>query len=377
MKPTNARIALLLTSRVVSAIGFVSAIAVGQQPVDVVKVVVSQPDRRTSLPGEFLPYQSVAIYPKVTGFVERVEVDRGTLVRKDQLLAKLVAPELKSQILEAEAKVQTAESQRAVAEARFLALQSTFEKLRAAAQTPGVISGNELVLAEKEVDGAQAQVRSSESMIKSLKASAESLREIEGYLTVSAPFAGVITERNIHPGALVGPNSKDSGQGMFHLEQISMLRLLVAVPEVDVSGIVAGAAVSFVVPALPGQTFQGRIARIARSMDPKTRSMAVELDVPNPKGMLAPGMYPTVSWPVRKAQGSILVPPTSVVTTTERAFVIRVKDGEAEWVPVSKGAPIGDLIEVFGSLRAGDLIVRRGSDETRQGTKIRAQLAAK
>jgi membrane fusion protein (multidrug efflux system) len=377
MKLLSNRIASRFAAQFAIAAGFIAATLSAQPAVEVVKVVARRSDRTVSLPGEFLPYQAVAIQPKVTGFVESIEVDRGSIVRKDQLLAQLSAPELKSQILEAQSKVKAAESQRTEAEAKLLALRSTHEKLKAAAQTPGAISGNELETSQKTVDAASAQVQSAALLITALQASVASLEEMQAYLTVRAPFAGVITERNVHPGALVGPGARSSGPAMFQLEQTSVLRLVVSVPEVDVPGIAAGSTVSFTVTAYPGRTFQGRIARIAHSMDPKTRSMAVELDVQNPTSVLAPGMYPTLTWPVRKTQPSLLVPPGSVVTTTERTFVIRVQDGTTDWVTVSKGPSAGDLIEVFGPLKDGDSIVRRGSDELRPGTKVRAQISTK
>ncbi|HZT30219.1 MAG TPA: efflux RND transporter periplasmic adaptor subunit [Bryobacteraceae bacterium] len=346
-----------------------------QQAVEVVSVVARPVERTVELPGEFLPYLSVAVHAKVTGFVERVEVDRGSVVRKDQLLATLEAPELRAQVLEAESQVRAAEARRAEVQAKLVAAQSTYERLKAASSTPGAVAANELIVAGKAVDAAQAQVRAEEASARASASAVQSLREMENYLRVTAPFAGVITERDVHPGALVGPAGQHSG-ALFQLEQNTRLRLVVAVPEVEVSGIVAGARVPFLVPAWPGETFQGVIARAAHSLDPKTRSMAVELDVTNPQGRLAPGMYPTVKWPVRELRAALLVPPSSVVTTTERTFVIRVKDGRIEWVDVAKGPPAGDLLEVFGPLRAGDAIVRRASDELRQGSRVTVRQAA-
>jgi RND family efflux transporter MFP subunit len=159
----------------------------------------------------------------------------------------------------------------------------------------------------------------------------------------------------------------------LRLHQITRLRLVVGVPEALVGAIVKGARVPFTVPAYPGETFYGVVNLIAHDLDEKTRTMAVELDVRNPDLQLGAGMYPEVQWPVRRPQPSLLVPPTTVVTTTERTFVIRVKDGAAEWVDVNRGARVGDLIEVFGALKDGDLIVRRGTDEIRQGAKVAVQ----
>jgi membrane fusion protein (multidrug efflux system) len=358
------------------ALCLVASALLAQAPpsVDVTPVVAKPLERTVKLPGEFLPYEAVAIFPKVTGFIDKITVDRGSVVKKDQLLARLTAPELKAQIAEAEAKVQSIEAQRAEAQAKVVADESTYEKLKGAAATPGVVSGNDLLLAEKAADAGRARVRSLESSAKAAQAAVQALREIERYLDVTAPFDGVITERKVHPGALVGPQGGANATPMFQLEQLSRLRLVVAVPEVDLGGIPQGARVSFHVPAYPGETFSGVVARVAHAVDPKTRTMPVEMDVVNPGGQLAPGMFPEVAWPVRRKKPSLFVPPTAVVVTTERTFVIRVNDGAAQWVNVSRGATMGELVEVFGPLKAGDLVVRRGSDELREGTRVAAKL---
>ena len=154
------------------------------------------------------------------------------------------------------------------------------------------------------------------------------------------------------------------------IQQVSRLRLVVPVPEEDVSGIAKGASVAFQVPAWPERSYSGTVARISHALDPKTRTMAVELEVVNRDGSLAPGMYPAVKWPVRRASPALLVPKTSVVTTTERTFVIRSQGGRAEWVDVKKGVAQGDLVEVSGELKPGDKVVRRATDEIRSGTRL-------
>jgi hypothetical protein len=113
------------------------------------------------------------------------------------------------------------------------------------------------------------------------------------------------------------------------------------------------------------------VARVAHSLDEKTRTMAVEMDVFNRDGALAPGMYPAVKWPLWREKPSLLVPKTSVVTTTERTFVIRERAGRAQWVNVVKGMPDADLIEVSGDLQAGDRVVRRATDEIREGVALK------
>src|SRR6266436_5062198 len=343
------------------------------QTMDAVRVISRPLDRKVELPGEFVPYLSVPIHAKIPGFVEKVKVDRGSVVKEGQLLATMIAPELKAQRAEAKAKVSAAQSQKVEAEARVLAVQSTYERMKAASATPGVIAGNELVQAEKQVDVERAKVAAADASIQAAQEALKAIEDIQVYLRITAPFSGVITTRNVHPGALVG-TGRDA-LPMFQLETEDRLRLVVPVPEVDVGGIMKGGKIAFSVPAYPGETFYGTLSRIARSIDPKTRSMPVELDVSNASGKLAAGMYPAVKWPIRGNRSALLVPPTSIATNSERTFVVRVKDGAAEWVDVRKGPMQGDLIEILGPIKEGDTVLRRGSDEIREGTRVNVRLA--
>ncbi len=337
-----------------------------QQPVEMVKVVSKTVDRQLRLPGELSPYLKVDLYARVNGFVERVDVDRGTIVKEGQTLVLLSAPELTAQRAEAEAKVLAVEAQRVEAQAKLAAAESTYDRLRSASATPGAVAENEVIVARQAMEAARAAVQAVENSRGAAEDAARSVRELEGYLKVTAPFDGIITTRLVHPGALVGPATSP----MLHLEQNSALRLVVAVPEADAGGILSGARVPFTAPAYPGETFYGVVARVSHSLDLKTRTMPVELDVRNPNGRLAPGMYAEVLWPMRRARASLLAPPSSVVSNMERTFVIRLRDGRAEYVDVVRGATVGDLIEVFGPLNSGDEIVRRGTDEIREGSSL-------
>jgi len=166
----------------------------------------------------------------------------------------------------------------------------------------------------------------------------------------------------------VGPGADSV---LLELQQLSRLRVVVSVPEEFAGAVARGARVEFRVPAWPDRVFAGAIARSAHALDLKTRTLPVELDVQNRDGALAPGMYPSVKWPVRRARPALLVPRTAVVTTTERTFVVRAKNGKAEWVNVVKGAGEGDLIEVSGALQAGDPVVKRATDEMREGSPLK------
>ncbi|MGH9646782.1 MAG: efflux RND transporter periplasmic adaptor subunit, partial [Bryobacteraceae bacterium] len=175
------------------------------QASDLVPVVSKQISRTVDLPGEFLPFLSVSLHAKVPGYVERILVDRGSGVENGQLLAELSAPEMAAQIAEAESKVQAVESDRLQAEAQLAAAQSTYDRLKKAAETPGAIAGNELIQMEKQVEAAQAMVHSREQAKLATEAAVNAEKEMQSYLRITAPFDGVVTERLVHPGALVGP----------------------------------------------------------------------------------------------------------------------------------------------------------------------------
>jgi RND family efflux transporter MFP subunit len=344
--------------------------------VDVVKVASRKLAIDVRLPGELQAYEAVAVYPKVPAFVDSISVDRGSVVKSGQLMARLVAPELAAQRAEAQSKLQAAEAQRVEAEAKLSSDDGTYQRLKAASATPGVVAGNDLEIAQKAVEGDRARLEAVRKSTQAAEASLKSITEIESYLQIRAPFDGVVTERNVHPGALVGPSGGAGGQmPLVRVEQTGRLRLVVPVPEKYAADIVNGATVQFTVPAFPSQTFSGTVARIAHSVDVKTRTMPVELDVRNTEGRLASGMFPEVLWPVHRTAPTLFVPTSAVARTTEATFVVRIRNGNPEWVNVRTGEVDGKSVEVFGGLQEGDEVAARGTDELRPGTRVNVQVA--
>jgi RND family efflux transporter MFP subunit len=337
------------------------------QKVKFVRVISRRVARTRELPGEFYPFLSVQLHAKVPSYVEKVYVDRGSFVKRGELLVQLSAPEMMAHIAQAQAQLTSAESDEAQAQAQLVAAQSTYTRTQEAAKTPGAVAPNDIVLAQAQTDAAQSLVHSRQRTVEALRSNLKSLQDLASYLRVTAPFDGVISTRFVHPGALVGPGTDVP---LLQLDQISHLRLAVAVPEADIAGMVKGARVDFKVPAYPDRTFSGVIARPAYALDMKTRTMPVELDVMNPQRLIAPGMYPSVLWPVERPRASLLVPSTSIVSTTERVFVIRNNNGHAQWVDVRRGPASGNLVEVYGDLKPGEEIVQRGTDEIRDGTAL-------
>lgn len=349
-----------------------TAAATGPITIDIARVVEQPLDVQLSLPGELVAYESVAVHPRVAGFVKEVAVDRGSVVRKGDLLVTLDAPEVVAQRAEAQSKRQAAEAQLVAARAKADADTSTFDRLTAASATPGVVAGNDVAIAGKAAEASRSQVVAAEQQVEAARQAAQAVQQLEGYLRVTAPFAGVITERHVHPGALVGPTGGDAAP-MLRLVDQRRLRLVVPVPEAYTSSLARGASMPFTVTAFPGATFTGTVARIAGAVDVTTRTMAVELDVDNADGRLAPGTFCQVRWPVRRTGPSLFVPTASIASTTDRTFVVRVRAGKAEWVDVTTGLTAGTLVEVFGDLAAGDEVAGRGTDEIRPGTEVRAR----
>jgi RND family efflux transporter MFP subunit len=348
----------------------------GPPTIEVVRVLEQPVNVTLSLPGELNPYQAVAIYPRVTGFVKTIGVDRGSRLRAGELIAVLEAPELAAQRSEAQSKLQSAEAQLGAVRSKADADASTYEKLKAAAATPGVVAGNDVVLAQKAVEADQGQVAAAQQNIEAARQALNSVSQMEGYLKVTAPFDGIVTERNVHPGAFVGPTSgPGAATPMVRLVEHDRLRLVVPVPEAYTAGMTVGTEMPFSVAAYAGQTFSGKVARIAQAVDVNTRTMAVELDVINKDGRLAPGTFCQVRWPVHRTGPSLLVPSGSVASTTGRTFVVRVTNGRTEWVDVRTGLESGLLVEVFGDLKPGDEVATRGTDEIRPGTEVRIKEA--
>lgn len=370
------------------------------------EVVARKLDRGMTLPGEILAYQDVPIYPKVSGFIEWIGVDRGSRVKKGQRLVQLVAPELVAQENEAAAKVgeaesrlaevtrrlRTAEAQKTEAEARLKADSITLRRMKEAAQTPGIIAQNDIDVLDQTVQAHQqsvaakqqiidatiAEVASIKSAVKAARQSKKNVADLKAYLNITAPFDGMITERNMHDGSLAYPPSGPNGYApMLRIRELSLLRIVIPVPEIAVSDVKVGMPVDFTVSAYPGRTFSGKVARVAHALDIKTRTMPIELNYWNTDGAIEPGMFPNVRWPMKRGYETMFVPTSAVAVTLEKPFVARVSDGKVQRVYVKTGQTMDDMIEVFGDLHAGDQVAVRATDEIPDGSACRAKIATK
>ncbi len=344
------------------------------QTVEVVPVASQKLVTVFTLPAQLIPFETVDIYPKVTGFMDMIRVDRGSRVHKGELIIRLSAPELVAQRAQAEAAVRAAESQLTTARAKLTSDKGTYLHMVSAAKTPGVVAENDVMVASQTASADQGQVQSAENNVAAARDGLRRVAQLESYLNIYAPFDGIVATRNLHPGALVGPASGQSGaMPIVQIVDTGHLRLVVPVPEAYVGEMQVGQQVAFTVPAYPGQTFHAPITRISHDVDLNTRTMPVELDVHSTDGRLSPGSFSSVQWPVRRAAATMFVPVSAVTNDQQRTFVEGVRNGKAEWVDVVTGLSVNGNIEVFGDLKPGDEVIRNATDAIRPGQRVKTR----
>ena len=324
--------------------------------IQLVKVAQGGVDESFTLPAQLAAFLQVSIFPKVNGYVQTMLVDVGSHVKTGQLLMVLTAPELDQATVQAQEKF-------ARAKADFTISKEEYYRLKEAAATPGAVSPLQLAAARAKMDADSA-------LGNAERAAWDAQKTMSSYLRVYAPFDGVITIRNVHPGALVSAEDK-SAAPMLELKQISHLRLQVDIPENVASTLRQNDSLDFYLSAFPGKLFRGRIARKADNINLQFRSERVELDVYNPDEKLSPGMYANVVYASKGNPGALNVPRTAVVTSTERKYVIVVREGKTQKIDVATGNQSPILTEVFGNLTPSDSVIAAANDEIKEGVNIR------
>lgn len=355
--------------------------------------------REDQLPGEIDAYQDVLIYPKVPGFIKEINVDRGSIVKKGQFMVRMYAPEYLAKRHEAAAKVSAARAALAAEEsklqdlkadldkrrANLLADQSTYQRVYAASLVPGVIADNDVVQWSqtvqadrqevnayiKRVNAKDHEVSMRREEVDAMVKAFESFADFASYLEIYAPFDGYVTERKMHVGSFVGPDGTGAYPPICRLKQLDLLRIIAPVPEDLVSGVIIGSEVEFSVSSFPGKRFKGTVARISNNLDKDTRTMPVELNYLNPEFKIVPGMFTKVYWPSRRQQESLFVPISAVVSTPLNTFVCKVENDRVDWVNVRKGEIMKNMVEVFGELRAGDMVAEQGSEELQNQSRVK------
>ena len=304
------------------------------------------------LPGQLAAYQEVKIFPKVNGYVKYVYVDIGSKVTRGQLLMTLEAPELEQVALQAREKYVRTKADLSID-------REHYNRLLEASMTPGAVS-------PLEISSAKAKMESDSAVSNAAKVNWEMEQTMQSYLQVIAPFNGVITERNVHPGALVSVEERD-GRPMLELKEVARLRLQVDIPESLAGNMKEGESIAFYTSASPGKKQTGVISRKSMNINPHFRVERVEADVMNNHAELAPGMYADVIIYPQGNQTAFGVPKSSVVTSTERKYVLVVRSNRITKVDVDTGNESGDYVEAFGKLEKGDHVIVNANDEIKEG----------
>lgn len=328
-----------------------------------------QPSLPIVLPGELKPWNKTEIVTKVKGYVGSVHVDRGSKVRKGEILATLEAPEIVAELNQTRARMSAAEATLIEQRSRKLASRMTYRRIVETSRTDGAVSANELDVAFARMMGDSALADAAQQNLHAAQAQLAAQTQLVSYLSVKAPFDGLITERNISPGDLVGDQSKP----IFILEDQSKLRLTIAIPENLANSIEEKSIVSFSIQADPLKKYEARFARSANSLQENNRSMMAEFDFDNQQGNVKAGMYAEVHLPFMRNKPTLFVPPSALIHSTEGVFVVRINNNAAEWINVQKGNTADSLVEVFGTLKEGDRIVKKAYDELRNGQPLKAK----
>src|SRR5271165_5548120 len=324
-----------------------------------------------TLPATTNAFEAANIYARASGYVEKRNVDIGSQVKAGDLLAVITAPELDHQIAQAEASLAQAKASRRQTKAnRELARVRDSVLVRQGWVTQQQGDTDRLSYAAQQ----QAkQVR--DAAIQSMEAQLLVLRQQKAYQQVVAPFDGVVTRRNIDVGSLVQADAT-SGTFMFTLTQSDVMRIRLYVPQDAAFGVKPGVDAVVRVPEIPDHTFPGEVARIADALDPATRTLMTEIDVPNPDGELSPGIYCAVELKVPRRTPSLIVPAGAIVFDRDGLHVLVVENGVARSRKITEIRDLGTEVEVSEGVRQGEKVVLTPPVDLEDGSKVQIRAIA-
>ncbi|MEH6308684.1 efflux RND transporter periplasmic adaptor subunit [Olivibacter sp. SDN3] len=323
---------------------------------DTVAVFTLQKDtvnKQLSFPAELIPLERAQIFAKVSGYVKNIKVDIGDRVSKGQLLAVLEAPEMVANYAQASADIEMSRS-------KYRASLDAYKRILNASRVDGTVAAGELEKAKNQMQADSASLNASRSKTNAYA-------QLKDYLMIRAPFSGIVTQRNIDPGTLIGT---DNTTPMLVVENIHTLRLRVPIPEAYTATNLETPSIDFTVDAQPDVTYKAKLARKAGALNLSNRTEIWEFLYPNGDNQLKSGMLATAILKLGRKASGFQVPPAAVVTNQEKRFVIRLRNGKAEWVDVRNGISMGDGIEIFGPLSEGDTLLARATDEIKPGTAL-------
>jgi RND family efflux transporter MFP subunit len=326
-----------------------------------------------SVAGEFVPYQEVELHAKVAGYIKKISVDIGDQVKAGQVLAVLEVPELNAQVVGADAGVQHSRqeilrlrSEVVRANANHASVHTAAERLQQVFKVqPGLIAQQELddaiakdQSAEAQVEAAKSALAAAEEGLAGSQATQTQVKAMQEYSRIVAPFNGVVTWRYADTGSLIqAGTSNNNSLPVVKVAQVNILRLRLPVPESVSSHVRVGTDADIRVQAT-GEHIKGKVARLTDSFDRQTRTMQVEVDVPNPARKLSPGMYADVSLLLDNRQGAITVPVQALKHENDKTTVFLVnQENRVELREIRVGLEQPDRVEVLAGLNAGDKVI--------------------
>jgi RND family efflux transporter MFP subunit len=317
-----------------------------------VNVAIAQRDSKPKeliLPGTFQAFNQTTIFPRSNGYVESWKVDIGDYVQAGQLLAEIATPEVDQQLAQARAQEEIA--------------KLTADRWRD--------------LLDKKVVSKQ-EYDQDEKAYEAAKANLQQLEKIQGFQQILAPFAGKIAARNIDVGTLVTAGTGNSGTPLFSLVQSDVLRVYVFAPQENAPSIHEGLTAKIVLQEYPGQEFDGKVTRTAGALDPQSRTMQVEVQVPNQQGKLYAGMYGQVKFLLPDDNAPIVVPADAFVFRAQGPQVVTVtNDNRIRWQKISVGRDFGTQLEVLNGLKENTEVVMNPTDDLREGIEVQVKGAEK
>jgi len=352
-----------------------------EQPLPMVTVV--QPARMPAVRSVTLAasvdaLEMATLYAKVAGYLKWIKVDKGDPVRKGEVLALIEVPEMEKEYRSAQARVQEAQaaSERALAEATLK--QLTFQRLAGVRKAqPNVVAQQEVDVAWAALEVAQADAKLAKARLELARSELEKLKTLMEYAEIRSPYDGVVTERFVDPGALIQTGTSSKGNPIVTVALVDWVRVYVDVPERDVPYVNRRDSAELLLDAFPGKVFNGHVTRFAKALDPRTRTMKTEIDLPNPGRQIRPGMYGTARLKLGAEAGAVFLPAQSVRQDAEgKEFVYVVAQSRIRKVPVETGLDDGKLIQVR-NLRGDEAVVLTASGDLQEGMEVRVVRASR
>ena len=340
-----------------------------------VTVVVAQrraSDAERVLPGNSLPLLEASIYARTTGYLKTRLVDIGDRVKEGQLLAEISAPDVDDQLAHAKANVDQVRATLMLNEANAVLAKTTLVRFQVIQkENAGAISKQKLDEQEATVLTTAASVENAQASIKVNEALVQRFTDLQNFQKITAPFPGVITARNVDPGDLISADSPSTTRELFHLMRTDVLRVFVNVPQVFATGIKVGQRAAVYLRDDPAKQFPGKVTRTADALDPNTRTLLTEVDVPNKDNALRPGMYLQVKFVFDRNAAPVMIPAAALATRTAAPRVaVLDSQNRVQYRTVQLGRDFGAEIVVIAGINAGETVVVHPGDDLPEGTVV-------